>query len=261
MLNQTSSMKITRILSLIAVTAIAFSCSKDDDAKPSLEEAKISIAGNQQVIETPAALLSNENEYAQMVAEAIMEANALSTNLALFTPPAGATKSTEIIVPANGRAAATQGEALVYIWSDDQGQTVAYQIRDQSTKYTFELFYKDSNTSSWYRMLYAEELKDHSMGHMELYDIFGATDEESSAVWIRWDWTRNGDLFNYTVSSDMFGFKYIIDYNTKTKAGVIQWYLLYETAYELEYKLTWDAQGHGTWEYYSEGVVTENGVW
>jgi len=253
MFNQTSFMKLTKVLSLIAVMAVAFSCSKDDDAKPKLEEVSVSLAGQQQVIDVPQALLTSEDEHADMVVQALAEVNAMSNSLALFTPPPGAVKSSEIIVPANGRVAATQGEAVVYIWTDAaSGQSIAYQIRDQSSKYTFELFYQNTNDGKWFRMLYAEELKDRSKGYMEYF-------LDADTVVARWDWTRSGDIFTYSVIA--FEFKYTVEYNKKTKAGTINSYFKYDTEYELDYKLTWSGDGHGTWESYTDGVKTESGSW
>lgn len=256
MFNQINAMKITRILSLIALMAIGFSCSKDDEVQPDVEKAEISFSGNATVVEAPAAMLASDDEYAQLAAGWISMANGMSANLALFTPPAGATKSTELITPVNGRVAANSG--VVYFWSDPQYGSVAYQIRDGADKYIFELFYKGNGETGWYRYLYAQELKDKSAGHMILYDAWGLMNDTRKEEMIRWDWSRSGDNFTFTMSEFDYGFNFTMTVNTKTKAGSITYFEGDITLYEM----TWDAQGKGTWkEYDEEGALIAEGTW
>jgi hypothetical protein len=255
MLNQTSFMKITRFLSFIAVMAIVFSCSKDEEPEPNIEQASLSLSKDKPIIEVPAAMATNEDEHAQMASGYVTMANGISSNLAMFTPPSNAVKSTTIITPLNGRIASTNADAVVYTWIH-QGTSIAYQIRDLSDKYTYELFYKGASDTGWYRYLHAQEMKDKSAGYMVLYDLWNSTGDRSAAL-LRWDWTRKNDLFTVTLKDVQGDFSIVVSVNTKTKAGSV---IFYEGKDKL-YEMTWDTLGNGTWKSYEDGIVTEEGTW
>jgi len=249
-------MKITRFLTLVALIAVVSSCSKDEeDPKPAIEEASLSFSQNSEVLAVPEGMLNSDNPYAQMAAGWIEMANGMSANLALFTPPAGAKKSTEIIVPVNGRAKASSG--IVYTWSDPSYGSVAYQVRDDSDKYIFELFYKGNSDAGWYRYLYAQELKDRSAGYMALYDAWGSMTDSRDAQLIRWDWSRQGDDFTFQWTENESGTKFVVKVNTKTKAGSV---VFYESNVKI-FEITWDTQGKGTWKQYDSGKVSQEGSW
>jgi hypothetical protein len=256
MLNQISFMKITRILSLIAVMAVAFSCSKDDDAKPSLEEAAKS-ASQQNLIQVPTAMQNSQDPNAIEVASYVSMAN---LNFALLQVPAGATKSSTKITAANGRTRSSQETYLVYTWTDaQQGISVAYQVSESSDSYIFELFYKDSSRSDeWYRYLYGEQKKDRSAGFFNLIDIYGLLGDDQTAVFLKYQWTRSGDNFEFTFSDFSDSMKFTGTINTKTKAGELK---LYEDTV-VTYEASWTAQGTGSWKSYdSQGVLEDSGTW
>lgn len=250
-------MKISKVLSLIALMAVAISCSKDDEPEPqpNLEEATLSLAENAQVLEVPAELLESDDPYATQVASMISLANGMSSSLALFTPPAGATHTNDIITPVNGRTAATR--ALVYTWSDPQYGSVAYQIQDASDKYIFELFIKGVEDDGWYRYLYAEEKKDRSAGHMAMYDALGTESDSRDTELFRWEWSREKDNFSFSMGAGEYLY-FTATINTKTKAGSMQFYdgeVMYS-------EVTWTGAGTGTWtQFDSEGNVVESGEW
>lgn len=248
-------MKLSRILSMAVLIAIAASCSNDDEPEPKLEDAALSFSQNSPVVEAPQALLTNDDPYAQMASGWISMANGMTANLALFTPPAGAQKSTTLITPANGRVAAETG--VVYTWSDPQYGSVAYQIRDQSDKYVFELFYKGIDDTDWYRYLYAQEMKDRSSGYMVLYDAWGYYGDTRNAELLRWDWTRKGDQFTMKVSDTQGLVEIVLAINTKTKAGSVVYYESSSKLFEME----WDAQGKGSWKSYDGGQLSDQGTW
>jgi hypothetical protein len=249
-------MKITiKILSLLLMMAFAMSCSKDEkDPEPDLDKVSISLAENAQVITVPTAMANSEDPYAQQASSYITLANSVSANFALFKAPANATKSTTEITPVNGRVNAS-AKVVVYTWTDPSYGSVAYQVKDAGTKYTFEFFVKPQGETGWYRYLHAEEEKDHSTGNMIVYDYFS----KSNDILLQWDWTKSGDDFkmNMTSSLDSDVFKVTIAINTKTKAGSV---VYFQNALKL-YDMTWDAQGSGTWNFYENGVVTDSGTW
>lgn len=247
-----------RLLPLVALMAIMISCSKDDDATPTVENAKFSFADQEEVITIPEALMESEDMYANSVASAVMQANALSQSmLQLLTPPEGATKSTTEIVAVNGRVARTAGSVVVYTWSDGQN-SIAYQVKDLSDSYVFELFF--TLDGEWVKYFEASEKKDKSAGHMIIYDFFS----EESSILGRWDWTRSGDTFNFTFT-DLTYTKWELTINTKTQAGSIKsyWGITSEggtTTWELSSEITWEADGSGTWKEYSDGELLDEGT-
>jgi hypothetical protein len=249
-------MKITKYFSLIALMVISLSCSKDDEPAPAVEKATLSLGANTQILEVPAAMASSDDVYAEMATGWVMLANSMSANLSLFQAPSGAAKSTELIVPVNGRSAAG-GSAVVYTWSDPNYGSIAYQIRDASTKFTFELFFKGTTDTGWYRYIYAEEAKDKSAGYMLLLDAWGLMSSDRNEVMMRWDWTRSGDNFTFKMSDFDSGFNFLVTVNQKTKVGSV----VYFEGTEKIYEINWDAQGKGTWKVYESSQVVDEGSW
>ncbi|HEY9490287.1 MAG TPA: hypothetical protein VIQ51_18250 [Chryseosolibacter sp.] len=249
-------MKITKILSLMALMAIAISCSKDDDdPQPNVENIELSFSGDTQILEVPQGLLQSEDLKAQEVTAWVSLANGLSSNLAFFNPGAGATKSTELITPANGRTSASKG--VVYYWHHDAYGSVAYQIRDEEDKYIFEFLLKRVGETDWFRMIYAEEQKDRSAGYMALYDVEG-TAEEARQPTARWDWTRKGDLFTFKFVSANNEINLTLTVNTKTKAGSV----VSSPANVKQSEIKWEANGSGSWKIFDDtGAVVEEGSW
>ena len=187
--------------------------------------------------------------------------NAITSYLSYFTPPAGAVKSSTSITASNARVASTQKEYLVYIWTDANNGSVAYQVSEESDKYVFELFFKAKSGSNWLRYLYAEEKKDRSSGLMKVYDVF--TGGPSTTVLFSYNWARTGDQLDVTMEipdeDPQFVFKTVISINVKTKAGSVSYYI----GNVKEYNMTWDAAGNGTWTWYEEDgkTVNESGTW
>lgn len=249
-------MKITKLL-LLAVAIFAFSCSKDEE-KPSLEKKAISLAEGDQVIAAPAALLSSDDPQAQLAAAWIMQANAMSSYLHYFNMPAGAQKSEAPITASNGRVK-DAGDHVTYIWNDAQsGQSVAFQVSEESDRYVFEIFLKLEAGADFLKYFHAEEKKDRSNGFMKIYDIFGIYGDDASVVWINYEWSRVGSIFNLTMTEYSESFEVDITYDQNTKAGSVAYYF----DGVKEYSLTWDASGNGTWAYYNEeGTITESGTW
>ncbi len=253
MFNQIPFMKISKILSLLVLVVVAMSCSKDDEPEPRIEDAALSFE-NGTVLQVPQGLLESDDPMAMEAAGWVSMANTLSANL--ITPPPGATRTTELITPVNGRTSALSG--VVYIWEDSQVGKVAYQITDADSKYVFELFYKGMDDTGWYRYFYAEELKDRSKGYMAIYDAWGFMDESRGAEMMRWDWSRKGDMFTMEMANSEGDFNFIVEINTKTKAGSVVYF--YDGIKQSE--VIWNAQGNGSWTSFDEtGAVVEQGSW
>jgi hypothetical protein len=242
-------MKITKAL-LLSAALIAAACNDDDD-KSSLETAKLSLSTNTTVIEAPAAMQSSENSYAQMANSWVQVANGMTQYLSYLELPEGAAKSTNRITASNARVKET-GDVLVYTWTDEQsGYSVAYQVSEESDRFVWEIFLKESG-SDWIKFFHAEEKKDRSEGFMKIYDAYG---DDPSVVIVMYEWSRSGDLLTLTLSTDTD--KIIITVNEKTGAGSV---VSIENGVKT-YEMTWDAQGNGSWTYYEGGQVSDSGTW
>lgn len=245
---------VKRILSLILVMAVVMSCSNDDDEEPALEDVELSFEAGSDLIEVPTALLNSSDENAQELAMALTEINTISGFMASFQAPQGAVKSNTAITPINGRAAGTMADnVVVYTWTDAaSGTSVAYQIKGLSDRYTFEFFYQTPDTDGWIRYVYAEEMKNRSAGQLTVFDL---TPEEE--ILASWEWSRSGDIFTMSYSYPWFGLEYEIEYNTKTKAGSLAYFIDDVVVFEAD----WTGNGSGSWKRYEEGTLVEEGSW
>jgi hypothetical protein len=250
-------MKPTRVLLLIVAT-LAFSCSKDDDAKPKLESTGLSFSGETQLIKAPSAMLNSSDPYAQLASSWIEAVNGIGAFTTYFKTPSGATKTSSKITASNGRVAAP-GDYVVYTWTDSQtGYSIAYQVSEESDRYTWEIFFKESLDAEWLKYIHAEEMKDRSSGFMKIFDIWGFLSDDSSSVMVSYNWTRSGDIFTFEMDSPLFELNVKLTYNTRTKAGSVIYYFDGIKTYEM----TWDSKGNGTWTLFDEnGNVEEQGTW
>lgn len=246
-------MKITKAL-LLSAAVFAAACSDDDDnnKKSSLENAKLSFSANQDVIEAPAGLKNSDNEYALMAASFVEMANGLTNYVGFLEAPQGAKKSSSRITAANGRSKET-GDVLVYTWSDDQGNTVGYQISEEANKYVFEIFFKETG-SDWLKYFHVEETKDGKEGLMKIYDFQG---DNKSKVVFQYTWTRANGFLTLTFTDNESDSSLVITVNETTGAGSVE---TYQEGVKT-YKIAWDAEGNGSWAYYEDGEVAEDGEW
>jgi len=253
-------MKFNKILLLVFGLALFLvSCSKKSDPQPSasLSSASLSL-GSTQAVTVPSGLSNSTDPHAQEAYSFAESVNAIASYTTAFAAPSGATKTTTPIVAVNvaGRVAATQQNYLVYIWTDpNSGSSVAYQVSETTDSYTFELFYKEAGTTVWIRYLDAEEKKDKSTGFLNVFD---PTITKVSPAILSYNWVRATNTFSFIITDDS-GSKVTLHTNTQTKVGDVEAY----ASDILTEKLTWDAQGHGTWAAYdTDGItVLSSGVW
>jgi hypothetical protein len=244
-------MKIKLLLFVVAL--FAFSCSKDEDPAPTLETVTLSLAQDQGIT-APPAMATSSNQYAQEAYGYIEMANLFENYSDLFKIPDGATKLTTKITATNGRINNT-GDYVTYEWTDTgSGYKFALQISEQSDQYTWEIFVKTGDQTNYLKFIEATEKKDKSSGSFKVYDY---TDPApATELWLDYVWTRNGDTL-HIVLIEFAVIKVDMTINTKTKAGNFIVYMDNEKLYEM----AWDAQGNGTWKYFENGVLTDQGSW
>jgi hypothetical protein len=233
-------MKLSKLLFVFLMAAVA--CSKKDDSAPALQNAKVTTTA----VQAPSGLTTaaSTNVNAQQAADYIALANGMSSYTSLFAVPAsGATKSSTAITASNGRVAAVASTTETYIWSDSQNGSFAFQITDQGTSYKWEYFYKESGSKDWLKVLNAEEKKDKSSGHLEVFDFIGS---DPKAIDLKFNWSKVGDQFTFQLT-DPYSY-FILKINTSTKAGSIDYYEGSGVSAVLAYKYIWDANGHGSWQ-------------
>ena len=244
----------SKILFSFLVTLLVFGCSKDNESgQQSLENASLAFANEVSSIDVPSAMKTVQDPNAQFVSDLVDEFGDLGGFFASLEAQPGAEKSSERIIPVNGRSAQTNNDVLVYTW-EDNGVTVAYQISETSDKYIFEVMFKLADDEDWLRYIYAEEKKSVKEGYMEVYGVF--FDDES--VWLRYEWSVIGDIIN--INANYFDELILLELtlNKSTGAGSLRYY----SEDILWYEAIWDGLGNGEWTYYDEtGSVDESGTW
>ncbi len=242
---------------LLSAAVVASACSDDDDNKKSnLESVKFGLANETKLIEATESLQNSDNEVAMMANGWISVANGLLQYTSYLQAPSNAVKSKNRITAVNGRTNAN-GDVLVYTWSD-QSFTYAYQVSEQSDRYVFEIFLKETG-GDWYKYTQAEELKDGSAGRMKVFDVEGP---DASFVLFSFRWEHQDDddfALSYFDFIDESSISFLVDSNGTGFAGA---YSGTGSNRKKVYELVWYAEGGGLWTYYDEEeVVAETGEW
>lgn len=244
--------------SILGLVLLSTACSKDDDdAKPrkNLNQQKVSFLEDSEVISVPNKMLQSENTYAQMAAAWVQLANSMSVMSAYSEIPTGASNHAKIVA-SNGRSAAA-GDTETWVWSDQSGYSIGYQVAEQSNSYSFEIFLKEPG-EDWLKYMEAEEKKDRTSGKLVIFDIYKSKSEDGSAELLRYDWTRAGDSFTMTIGTYEDDFKLTFNINTKTGAGDV----LYKVEGKVIYEIEWDAAGNGSYVFFDEdGEILDEGEW
>ena len=227
-------------------------CSNDDPSPLSKKTVTLGAKGDIAIV--PSALSSSSDSYAQEAAGYVEMVNDMTEYSSFLKAPASA-KKTSAITPVNGRVSS---ETVTYKWSDSNAE-IAYQVTDHGDSYEFELLFKFNGTNDWLRYLWAEEMKDKSQGSMTVYDIYGFIGDDPGAELMKYEWTKSGDNVTFKLTNTLSDFYLILNVNTKTKAGSIDYY--WEGVRFMNY--TWANDGHGSWAMYDEDGVTiiESGEW
>lgn len=253
-----------KLLSFSFLFLFAISCGDDDggEVAPSLDDVEFAFSTTEPPITIPSGLTSSSDPQAQQINGLLQTTNLMTVWLQFFEAPAGAEKST---TPIGGKSAIngrTQSDVVVYSWTAEGGGdtwTVAYQIGDDGSKYTFEIFFK-FNDSDFERFLYAEESKDElNNGFMEVYsiDVFG--EDIGDTAFFRYEWTESAvglQTFKLVDSEDSF--EIFITINPDGSGTVSA-----REDGQAYYEATWNASGtSGTWTLFDgEGNIVESGIW
>ncbi|HNP17609.1 MAG TPA: hypothetical protein PKL31_04165 [Fulvivirga sp.] len=253
-------MKLNLTLFVFCVLFLAVtSCSKDDDpvAQNELSSAELSFEVGEDPVVIPTGLAQSDDPMAQSAVAYLTQANEMSDFISKMQPPAGATKSSTAINSKVNSGGRTEGDVLVYTWTDGN-YIYAYQISETDTKYVFELFWKFSDTSDFVRYILAEETKIKSGstldGFLEVYSLFG----ESEDYQLRYQWDEDTDgTFRFDLLMQNNAFKINIVSNTDNSGSV-----KYFISGSIFYDISWNTDGSGSWIIYDdEGNISDSGTW
>ncbi|MEM6525453.1 MAG: hypothetical protein AAGF85_08010 [Bacteroidota bacterium] len=212
----------------------------------------------------PSGLSTSTDPQATQINSLLQAANLSAVWFQLFEAPAGAAKSNTPIGGKSGKNGRTAESVVVYTWTADDGAgntwTVAYQIGESGSNYTFEIFFQ-FNESDFERIIYAEESKDDlANGFMEIYSLSLFGDEISDDdYFFRFEWTENAiGLKTFTYEDSEQSFQVFITVNPDGSGSVSA-----REATQVYYEATWNATGTaGTYTFYdSSGEIIDSGVW
>lgn len=248
------------ILVAFGILTVLSSCSKEEDAvapvsaeSPSnLEEVSLSFAKEEEggVVSVPKAMASSDDPYAQQAVAYVGMVSQIENYFSYFQPPAGAKKSSQPILPVNGRTVSSKEQYLVYTWTQ-QDVTIAYQLSEKKDTYVWEIFWKQGD-GNFKRYVYAEEGKEEKKGKMDIYNIFGDADD----LLAKYTWKKSSDgtftLNGIVPSVDAL---YTVWINPDASGSVRY---VFDTS---RYEMQWDGSGSGSWTFYSEGEEVASGIW
>jgi len=243
-----------KLLTLIAAFSLClFACEKEEEnPEPSLEDVKFGFANqDEDLIPVPEALQEAEIPEATLALGWLNLANNLtSTYSQLFNVPANAVKSSNPVVPSNGRVA--KAEYLVYAWEGPNGYGITYQVHKEGEKYVLEILYKMPQIEGWRLHLYAEQDRDGKNGKLKVYNI----DSPESHLAFIYIWQTVGDVVKIEFGESETAIVVRAEANTKTGSGKVE-YLDGEVVRLL---INWNGDGSGSWTYYGDnGELT--GTW
>lgn len=249
---------LRKLTLLLAVFTLLFSisCGSDDEETVDLSNVEFAFDVSNPPIDQTVInnLNSSSDENAIQISSNLTAANAMTAWISLFQQPSGAEKSSVPIGTCGGTA-------VVYTYSANNGSeifTVAYQICETSSAYTFQVFFSE-NGSTPELFIYAEQSKSVNEGYMEVYGSAIGVSEVGSAPVIRYTWEEKSDgSFNFVVTDSDNGFVIDIDVNADNSGE-----LSYTINGSLYYEATWNSAGTaGTYTYYNtDGSVSSSGNW
>ncbi len=244
-----------KFLAVLFVSLILFSCDNGEEVDPStgLENASLSFDPSKPPVEIPTAMMNSSDPKAIEAVGYIALANGMSSYLSNLTPPPNADKSNDRIngrTTNGGRVSDIEDDVLVYTWTSGD-ISVAYQISETPSKYTFELFWKLTPTDDYVRVLHAEESKLVREGFMEW--SFDTSDD----FLFRYEWSEAADGTFYFDMLTPDNSLVINIVSKPDKSGSVKYYI----EGELLYDISWAANGSGSWAFYSEGEIIDSGTW
>jgi hypothetical protein len=250
-------------LPLLLVILIAFvsTCKKDDDDEPPTFES-LSFNEEEVINRIPEGLKNSTDENAQTCVSYIETAASWSAFEGFMDPPSDAEK-------VSGKSTNSQGTWKWTIPHQGYQITFYWTYEETATKHiwTMDVQYADGPL---YNFIDAWELKDGTQGEVKynfqwacVYDPDYYDDCEDLLYIYTWNMNASG-VINYTLVMESSEVEYAYYYRYELVvnpdgSGTLDRYWL--DAF-WHYHFEWDAQGNGSWVWYSEGgTISGSGSW
>lgn len=241
---------------VIALMVVVFSsCKKDKDVveveklKPSEEVKTFKIGGGNEtlIVKAPQQLIQSDNEYAQMCAGYIQQANSISDYLKFFEVPDNAVK-----VDSKQKGL---GEPVTYTWNYTDGTysfTIWLTFEETDINYNYVMDIDMGSGRSKY--IVCEVSKDGNIGNMTIYLNPMGYD---ASMRYTWKYVQGGDFTMEVDMQESFFYKYNFVIHPDGSGEAVSYYLGYKY-----YKMIWNATGSGSWTWYADdGSIYYEGTW
>lgn len=230
---------MTSILSLVIIS----SCKKDDDNNPNNNAQQY----DSKTVDVPDAMAQSSDPGAQQGTAYLNMVNSMATYGSMMTPPA---KST----PANFKDGGTE----VYTWEVNEGMnnyTATLTIIETSTMFSWQMSINgtiDGQTFTNFTYISAESGKDGMHSSITLYEFDG------SGIAMTMSWQDNGNgttTFNFEVPNSI-RLTAVINSDGSGSMEVYEWN---GQSFYLDFRIEWNASGHGQWWEYFDGNISDQG--
>lgn len=228
------------ILSLVVVS----SCKKDDDNNPNNNAQQYET----KTVDVPDGMAQSSDPGAQQATAYLNMVNSMATYGSMMTPPSKSTPFTNY----------KDGGTEVYTWEVNEGMnhfTATLRITETNTMYNWEMSLTgtiDTYTLTNFIYIRAETTKDGMSSSITLYDLDG------SGIEMTMSWQDNGNgsgNFEFEVPNSI---KVTVVANADG-SGSMEVYEWDGQSYYLDFRIEWNASGHGEWWEYVDGIISDSG--
>lgn len=231
---------MTGIISLVVVS----SCKKDDDNNPNNNAQQYET----KTVDVPDGMAQSSDPGAQQATAYLNMVNSMATYGSMMTPPSKSTPITNL----------KDGGTEVYTWEVNEGMnnyTVTLTIIETLTMYNWEMSITgtiDTYTFTNFVYIRAETTKDGMNSSITLYEFDG------SGIAMTMSWQDNGNgttTFTFEVPGS-------IRLTVGVNADGSGWMDVYEwngQSFYLDFRIEWNASGHGEWWEYIDGTISDSG--
>ena len=241
-------------LAVLGIFACLLLACEKEEVRPEFRQMTFE---SQEVLDKlPEGLTNSDDSYAMECVSMINDALDMSEFVGDMEVPDGAVKT------------ARKSSGDTWTWTvNAQGHTYSFYwtYSDDSEKHywTMEI---EVDGSDKYAYIQAWEYKDGSGGQVKynfnwVAAVYGSTDFDEIFWTYTWDLDDSGNYhFTMTWDGSEEGYDFYIEYAivvNEDGSGSIQYWLMEELVYEM----VWDAQGNGTWIFYSGGQEFMSGSW
>ncbi len=232
----------TTIFSLVLVSG----CKKDDDNDPNDNLPEYHV----KTVQIPEAMAQSSDPGAQTASAYIGMLNGMAGYGGMMVPPS---KST--IVPS-----LKNGETEIYTWEINEGNThctFTLKFTETATLLSWEMIINGTMDGQYFdnfTYIRAEEAKDGSSSTITIYN----PETLGVLMYMSWHEQANGTIeFTFEIPQETI-LTMVVNTDGSGSMELKDWE---NGHYELVFRVTWDASGHGEWWEYDNGVLSDQGSW